>query len=135
MYYAMIALAVVMFGGTFVLNRQYERQCGNDFFAAILFTLCSGGVGLLALLIINRFTVGYTPFTLVMAALTALNSILFSFCSLRALHTIDLSLYSLFSMIGGMALPFVAGILRYGEPTTLAKGLCFAVITVARALC
>jgi drug/metabolite transporter (DMT)-like permease len=34
-------------------------------------------------------------------------------------------------MLGGMALPFVAGILFYNEKLTLGKGICFAIITVA----
>ena len=131
MYYGMIALAVILFGGTFALNQQYERKCGNDLFATVLFTLVSGSAGLIALLAIHRFAVSCTAFTLLVAAAAALNSMLFTFCSLRALHRIDLSLYSLFSMIGGMTLPFLAGLFFYREPMTLAKGICFTFVLAA----
>jgi drug/metabolite transporter (DMT)-like permease len=81
----------------------------------------------------NRFALGFTPFTLLMASLASLNGFALTFCSFKALNRINLSLYSLFMMLGGMALPFLQGILFYGEPLTVAKGVCFAIITLALA--
>ena len=43
----------------------------------------------------------------------------------------NLSVYSLFSMLGGMALPFAQGILFYSEDMTLAKTVCFLFILAA----
>ena len=62
------------------------------------------------LVIINGFRLEFTPFTFVIALLAAINSIVFVFCSIKALDSINLSLYSLFSMLGGMVLPFLQGI-------------------------
>ncbi len=69
-----------------------------------------------------------------MAILASINGFAFTFCSFKALDRINLSLYSLFSMLGGIVLPFLQGILFYGEKMSLAKLLCFLFITVALTL-
>ncbi len=131
MYYALIILSVCMFGGTFVFNREYQKIRGSDPRASFTFSLISALVGLPVLLIINGFKLEFTVFTLIMATLSSLNGIAFTSCSLRAMGYINLSLFSLFSMLGGMALPFVAGILFFGERLTVAKAICFVLITAA----
>jgi hypothetical protein len=73
------------------------------------------------LLAVNGFRIEFAPFTLLIASLAALNSIAFAFCSFKALDSIDLSLFSLFSMLGGMLLPFFQGILFFYEPITVSK--------------
>ena len=134
MYYGLLSLSVVMFGVQFLMNNRYQKHAGSGMGATFQFAFYGNAVGLVCLLIINKFAFGFTPFTLIMAVLTALNSILYTFCSLKAFERINLSLYSIFAMLGGMALPFVFGILFYGEPLTLANVLCFVLITVALAL-
>lgn len=131
MYYALIILSVCMFGGTFVFNREYQKIRGNDPRASFTFSLISASVGLPILLIINGFKLEFTVFTLIMATLNALNGIAFTSCSLRAMGYINLSLFSLFSMLGGMALPFAVGIIFFNEAVTVAKIICFALICVA----
>jgi drug/metabolite transporter (DMT)-like permease len=90
--------------------------------------------GLVVLLIVNGFSFEITGFTLLMAFLSAVNGIAFTFCAFKSLDYINLSLFSLFSMLGGMALPFFQGIIFYNEGITLAKCLCVAFICVALAL-
>ena len=50
---------------------------------------------------------------------------------MKALNKINLSLYSVFSMLGGMTLPFLAGLLFYGEPLPLGKGVCFVLVVIS----
>ena len=69
-----------------------------------------------------------------MAFLSAVNGIAFTFCAFKSLDYINLSLFSLFSMLGGMALPFFQGIIFYNEGITLAKCLCVAFICAALSL-
>ena len=42
-----------------------------------------------------------------------------------------MSLFSLFAMLGGMALPFLQGIIFYGEGLTVAKIICVLFISLA----
>ena len=134
MYYGLLILAVVMFGVQFFFNDAYKKERGSDVTAALTLTFLSGIAGLVCLIIINGFDISATPFTVIMGAVTALNSVLFTFCSLKALEKINLSLFSVFTMLGGMMLPFVQGLIFYDEPMTVAKALCLIFVILALAL-
>jgi len=131
MYYGMILGSVVMFGGCFALNDVYRRLCGSNIAASLWFSLISSAAGLVVLLAANGFRFEFTLFTLLISSVSALNGFGFTFCGFKALGSINLSLYSLFSMLGGMALPFLQGIIFYGEEITLAKVVCFVFICLA----
>ena len=86
---------------------------------------------MLCLLVINRFRLDFTVFTLIMAIISALNGLAYTICSLKAFAHINLSVYSLFAMLGGMILPFLQGILFYDEGLTLGKIICMIFLTAA----
>ena len=134
MYYALIILSVVMFGGCFALNDAYRQRRGSSIKISLQFSFVGSLVGFVFLMIVNGLKFEFTPFTLIMAILASINGFAFTFCSFKALDRINLSLYSLFSMLGGMVLPFLQGILFYGEKITVAKAVCFLFITVALVL-
>lgn len=135
MDYAAVCIAVAMFGIQFLFNKQYEKECGSGLRETFIFSLVGGIVGIVILCAINRFNFEVTSFTLLAASLSAINFIAYTFCSLKAFQTINLSLYSLFAMLGGMILPFIQGIVFYNEPITVAKVLCVALITVSLTFC
>lgn len=131
MYYAIITFSVVLFGVQFLLNNNYQKESGSGMGATFIFSLINSIVGLICLLIINRFQFEFNAFTVLMASLAAINSIAYTFCSLKAFEHINLSLFSLFTMLGGMILPFLLGIFFYDEPFTLGKAVCLILITAA----
>ena len=131
MDYGLIAIAVFMFGGCFALNDIYRKKRGSGLVISLQFSLVSSAAGLIILLVMNRFKIEFTTFAFFIALLAALVGFGFTFCGLKALATINLSLYSLFSMLGGMMLPFVQGIVFYNEAVTLAKIICFVFICAA----
>lgn len=133
-YYGLITLAVIMFGTQFFFNDKFQKEYGSSVHSTFLFNFCTSITGLICLLIINKLALGFTPFTLLMATVAALNSLLYTFCAIKAFAHINLSLFSIFAMLGGMLLPFVFGILFYDEPFTLGKGLCILLIVAALAL-
>ena len=77
---------------------------------------------------------GVSLFTLLMATLSACNSIAYTICSLKSLGRINLSLYSVFSMLGGMVLPFILGVCFFDEGMSFGKLLSAALITAALAV-
>ena len=130
-YYLLIIISVAMFGGGFALNDVYRRMRGSGLIISMESSCIGSIAGLVLLLLINGFVFEFTPFTLLMAALASLNGIAFTFCAFRALDYINLSLFSVFAMLGGMALPFLQGMIFYGEPLTVAKGVCVVFIALA----
>ena len=130
-YYALIVSSVIMFGGCFALNDVYRKIMGSNIKISLQFSLIGSLAGFVLLTLKNGFRFEFTVFTLIMAVLAALNGFAFTFCSFKALDRINLSLYSLFSMLGGMMLPFLQGIIFYSEKITFAKLLCFLLLTAA----
>ncbi|MBE6729845.1 MAG: hypothetical protein E7568_06410 [Ruminococcaceae bacterium] len=140
--YGLLTASTVMFGFMFFFSDMFRRNYGSGFKATVVSHIGGGIIGFIAIFIINiiplgfktvlsQITAGFSPFVVIMSLLTITNGYLFSYCSFKSLGKINLSLYSLFSMLGGMALPFVSGILFHGEPLTVAKLVCFAIITIA----
>jgi len=127
-YYGIVAVAVTMFSIQFLFNQIFEKSYGNGMRAMLVFSGGSNLAGLIVLLIINKFNFEFTPFSFVMAVLAALTIMVYSYCSLKALGKINLSLFSVFAMLGGMALPFAAGILFFGEELTPGKCACFVLV-------
>ena len=130
----LILIAVVTFGGNFALNDVYRKLRGSDFASSMESSFIGSVAGLVVLFAISGFDFQVTRFTLWISLLKALCSVGFTLCSFKALDTVNLSLYSLFSMLGGMVLPFFQGILFYDEPMTVAKIVCVVCIGVALSL-
>ena len=131
MYYGIITLSVLMFGVQFYLNDKYQRRSGTGAESVFIFNLLCAVAGVICLSVINKFDFSLTPFTLLMAVVAAIDGLLCSSCSLRALERANLSVYSLFSMLGGMMLPFVAGLIFFDESMTLGKGVCVVLVIAA----
>lgn len=134
MYYLLILLSVIMFGGGFALNDVYRKMRGSSLKISMEASFIGSIAGIIFLLIFNGLKLNATPFTLIMALLASLNSIAFTFCTFRALDSVNLSLFSLFSMLGGMLLPFFQGIIFYNEAVTVAKVTAVILIFVSLAL-
>lgn len=133
MYYGLIFISVAMFGGCFALNDVYRKRRGSSLKISMEASFIGAVAAIICLIIINKFKFEYTPFTLVMSIISAANAIGFTVFSFKALNSINISLYSLFSMLGGMALPFAQGIIFYGEKITVAKVICVIFICAALA--
>ena len=131
MYYLLIIISVIIFGGCFLLKDKYREKRGSSLKISLQFSFTSSIAGLIALFCINGLKFEFTMFTFIMALLNTLNGILFTFCSFKALGIINLSLFSLFSMLGGMMLPFLQGIIFFGEGITTAKIICVVLISIA----
>lgn len=129
--YTLILLSTAMFGLGFVCQDLYRRERGSNVLISLQYSFISSCISLLVFLSFNGFRFACTPFVFIMALLCAASNFGFTFCSFKSLGIINLSLYSLFSMLGGMVLPFLQGILFYGEPVTVANALCFLLILVA----
>ncbi len=130
-YYLLVILAVIMFGAQFFFNGIYSRENGSSIRSSFTFTFFTNIIGATVLFMFSGFSLKVTPFTALIALLRSANSILFSYFAIKSLGIINLSLFSVFSMIGGMTLPFVAGIVAFNEKLTFAKIICFAFIALA----
>jgi len=128
MYYIMIVISALLFSLQFLFNDSYKRECGSTPAAAIKFSFHTSAVGLVFLLIINRCNLEISLFSALTALVYAVVCIVFSYCSVKAFESANLSVYSVFSMIGGMVLPFLCG-LFLGEEFKLLRVIGVFVIS------
>lgn len=131
MYYGIIMVAVLLFSLQFLFNQRFQREYGSGPKALLTFFLGYNVAGLLVLLIINRFRVEFSWFTLLLSFLWSVNCLVLSYCSFKAFEKVNLSVYSLFSQLGGMMLPFFAGVLLFDEKLTAGSIICFVLVLIS----
>ena len=131
LYYLILTVSVVLFGVQFGFNQIYEKESDGSVRSSFLFVFGTAAVGIPILWVINGVRLSCTVFSLIMAVVSSVNMILCKYCSLKALGRVNLSLFSIFSMLGGMILPFVTGILFFDEALTVGKLICLVILSVA----
>lgn len=131
LYYLLLIFATVLFAFQFFFNQQFQRLRGNTLEASLTFSTYVHTVICVAMLCINGFRWHWSWFSAGMALIRAAMDVTFGYCSIQALACANLSVYSTFSMLGGMLLPFAYGVAFAGEPFTVPKLLCCLLISLA----
>lgn len=131
MYYLLVLSAVFLFSLQFLFNQKFQQSRGESLESALEFSLYKSIVIVVIMLFIGKFSIQITTFSVLMATLYAVSGIAMTAFSLKAFAVANLSVYSVFSMLGGMLLPFVLGIGFYNEELSLFKLLCCLLIIVS----
>ena len=131
LYYLLLIIATILFAFQFFFNQQFQRLRGNTLEASLTFSAYVHIVICFAMLCINGFRWHWSWFSAGMALIRAMMDITFGYCSIQALACANLSVYSTFSMLGGMLIPFVYGVAFAGESLTVPKILCCLLISLA----
>ena len=123
--------AALLYSVQFTFTQYYRRECGGSLFATFLHTAGYNAVGFLVLFCIAGFRIRFTPLSFLFAALGGIDCIGYVYCSLRAFSRVNLSVYSLFSALGDLVLPSLAGLLFFREGVTPGKALCFILVAAS----
>ena len=129
--YLILILAALLFAVQFLFNQQYRLLKGEGLDATMTFSLYTSAISFVILLVLGGFRLHITWFSLVIAVLYAAVCLLSSYAGLKAFGTANLSVYSIFMMLGGMLLPFAYGILFANETFTFAKAMSILLICTA----
>ena len=129
--YLILILAALLFAVQFLFNQQYRRLKGEGLDATMTFSLYTGAISFVILFVLGGFQLHITWFSLLIAVLYAAVCLLSSYAGLKAFGTANLSVYSIFMMLGGMLLPFAYGILFANEALSFAKALSILLICTA----
>ena len=129
--YLLLILAAFLFAVQFLFNQQYRRLKGEGLDATMTFSLYTSAISFLILFVLGVFRLHITWFSLLIAVLYAAVCLLSSYAGLKAFGTANLSVYSIFMMLGGMLLPFAYGILFANEALSFAKALSILLICAA----
>ena len=129
--YLILILAAFLFAVQFLFNQQYRSLKGEGLDATMTFSLYTSAISFLILFVLGGFRLHITWFSLLIAVLYAAVCLLSSYAGLKAFGTANLSVYSIFMMLGGMLLPFAYGILFANEALSFAKALSILLICTA----
>ena len=132
--YILLIIATILFSSQFLLNQRFAKSKGDGLDAVLTFSAYSQIISFFVMIILNRFALRITPFSLAMGLCYTLVSILYSYFGLKSLTRANLSVYSIFAMLGGMILPSAVGIVFFDESVTVAKIVCCVLIAIALAL-
>ncbi len=131
MYYALIVFSTLLFSLSFFANQGYQKLNGSSLEASLKYSLQAGFTSFCIMLILSKFKLAFSWFSFGVALINAGVYMTSSYCGIAALKTANLSVYSVFMMLGGMMLPSLYGIVFLDEQITIGKIICCVLIVVA----
>ncbi|MBR5446306.1 MAG: hypothetical protein IKV57_09285 [Clostridia bacterium] len=121
MYYLMILAAVVLLALQFCTNKFYQLRFGNAVTTSLLFTALGGLTTALLFFCIGGFRLSVTPYSLTMAAIIAVLCCLYTLIGFKMFALGNMSVYTMFLMLGGMLLPYLYGVFWLNEEITVCR--------------
>lgn len=129
MYYFILFFAAALFASQFLFQQKFNGECGASWHTSLIFTLYTSVISFVVMLILNGFRLHVSLFSLAVAFIYAIVNILYGYMSIKAFSVVNLSVYSVLAMLGGMLLPFLYGIVFADESITAGKVICCILIT------
>lgn len=127
-YYILLFCSALIFSLQFLITKQYQRRNGTGFLSSVRLSLFAYLAIALFFFIkgcitIKGLNVGFSWFTLLMTMLIAIVSLSCVYMGIKVLSVGDMSIYSVFMMLGSLVLPSLVGLLFYEEELTILKGI------------
>ena len=126
----MILLAALLLAVNFAFNKIYQKRAGTAFSASFTFSAICGAFTAVVFWAYNGFCFAFTPFSAIMAVLLSVLISGYQLIGFRIMKLQGVSLYTLFLMTGGMAVPYLFGILFLHESFSFMRLIGLAIIIV-----
>ena len=130
----MVLLSAALFSVQFLFHQSFRRQNDVRKDSALIFGVETGAASAFLMWIFAGFRLHFSWFSLLLSLLGAALSVALTVCGIRALGRVNLSVYSVFMMLGGMLLPFLSGIFFFDETLTAGKIVGCVLIVLAVSL-
>lgn len=134
----MLIGASFLFGSQFMVTKAFEKNYGKTVRASLsfslLYSLFAGVIFFIIKLVSSGTVFNLNPFSLCMAFGLSLVNILSSAIGIKTLALGDIAVYSLFLMLGGMIVPFFAGIVFLKESVSGCNLIGVAIMIIALCL-
>ena len=135
-YYVLLFLSALIFASQFFVTRQYQRRNGTGFLGSVklsFFAYLTIAVFFFVkgCLTMQTFNFGFSPFTFLITLLIAGVSLSCVYMGIKVLAVGDMSIYSVFMMLGSLVLPSVVGLVFYNEKLTLIKAIALLLMFTA----
>ena len=132
--YLFLIIADLLFALQFLFNQQFRKRNGDGIDQTFTFSMYTNGISFLILLILNGFKLSINPVSFVIALIYSIVILCYSYSGLKSFATANLSVYSIFAMLGGMLMPFAYGVIFNSEDFSVSKAVCVLLIGISTAL-
>ena len=113
--YLLLLFGALMCSIQFVFLKKFQIASGESTSSAMYFSMLSSLGGALYMLVLSGFKLEYTQFSIMMACFMGTVGMLTNIFGMKTMHMGNLSVYTLFMMLGGMIVPFFMGVLALHE--------------------
>ena len=136
MEYIFLAAASVCFSVQFIFSKLFESRSDGSYNAGMWSCLATALCMLAYLLPAGGFTFAVSASALTCSVLYTASSLLCSGVTVLALHRGKLAVVTTYMLLGGLILPFLWGIIAYGEALTATKiiGVIILMLSMASSL-
>ena len=131
MEYIYLAGACLCFSIQFIFNKLFESRSNGTYTSGLWCALVTALCMLAYLLPAGGFTFAVSASAIACSLLYTLSSLLCSGMTVLALRRGKISVVTTYTLLGGLILPFLWGILVYGEPVTLTKILGIIILILS----
>ena len=135
-YYVLLFLSALIFASQFFVTRQYQMRNGTGFLGSVklsFFAYLTIAVFFFVkgCLTTGMFNFGFTWFTFAITLLIAVVSLSCVYMGIKVLSVGDMSIYSVFMMLGSLILPSLVGVIVYDESLTPLKAIALLLMFTA----
>ena len=130
-YYILAFLTAFGYALNFGLTKFYQIKQGNTIETGVIFNCLVGLAGSILYFIICRFKVEITLFSLIMAILFTIFVGVYTMIGFKIMSMGSMAIYTIFLMLGGMALPYFYGIIFLEEQITVLKVIAMLMMIIA----
>ncbi len=134
MMYGLIIAADLLFALQFLFNQNFRKNNGDGIDSSVTFSMYTNAISFFILFALNGFKLSATWFSVLIAVFYSVVLLGYSYSGLKSFATANLSVYSIFAMLGGMLLPSAYGIIFCNEDFSVSKAICFVLIIISTAL-
>ncbi len=131
MHYILILISALMFSSRFLCSKKYQQTAGADVMSSMANTVYTAVISMVAMLLMSGFRLQFSFFSLGISFIYCINSFFLTIFTFKALKHANLSVYSLFMMLGSIVLPSSFAMLFYHEQLTPNRIICFVCIFAA----
>lgn len=131
MYFFLIFFSTILFTSSSFFTYSYQKAEGATLEKSIKLSFLGSCFSIIMLVLTGLGEITFSLFSLIVAFIAAACNIILNVMTVKVLSVANLTLFSLFSQIGGMLLPSVVSIIFYGEAFTLNKIICMILLMIA----
>lgn len=129
--YLLLILADILLALNFAATKAYQKNSGTSLYTGLLFNAALGFFSALLFFAVNGFKCALTPFSVVMALLMGTLCVAYTCLGFLIMERDDITLYTVFLMSGGMAVPYIWGLIFLGEPFSYLRTAGLIIIAAA----